>query len=330
MSMRKSEVALAMNGAVEAAVWAPSVHNTQPWSFALSGEEISLRGDPDRRLRLADESGRQMTISCGAALFNLRTALGELGFEPVVRTLPDPARPLLLATVRPGAVARADEHRHALYEEIMRRRTHRAGFSGTPVPGELVQELTAQAAMEGARLTPVRSEAAVRVLAALTNAAQDVQAEDRGLSLELIRWSGPPGSARRDGVPAHGYPSEPRRTHPQHFAQRGYGWSRWSGSEDDQRMSTSTGLVAVLTTPADRPEDWLAAGQALQHVLLHASAHGVQAAFHTQALEMCELREFLRGHLLSGEHPQMIMRLGMALTETSSVRRPASEVVDRD
>ncbi|MEV5891364.1 nitroreductase family protein [Nonomuraea fuscirosea] len=38
-----------MEAAVEAARWAPSVHNTQPWTFSVSGEEISLKADTDRR-----------------------------------------------------------------------------------------------------------------------------------------------------------------------------------------------------------------------------------------------------------------------------------------
>ncbi|MDP9868304.1 MULTISPECIES: Acg family FMN-binding oxidoreductase [Streptosporangium] len=327
MSARTSEeIASAIHTAVQAAVWAPSVHNTQPWSFAVDGEEISLRADSDRKLRLGDPAGRELLISCGAALMNLRLALRVLGWEPRVRVLPDPDRPALLATVRMGEAVVADEHTRLLHGEIERRRTHRAGFTELPVPDRLVEALVAQAEAEGARLTPVRSEAAVRVLAALTCAAQDVQAQDRLLTLEMISWAQPPGSSRKEGVPAEGYPREPRRTDP-HFAQRDYAHGHPWGSGADQFFSASTGTVAVLTTPADSREDWIAAGQALQRVLLHASAYDVGAAFHTQALETFHLREFLRQELLSGRHPQMIMRLGYTSDDSAGVRRPVTDVL---
>ena len=36
---------------VARAVWAPSVHNTQPWRFtADGGSQVSLHADTDRRL----------------------------------------------------------------------------------------------------------------------------------------------------------------------------------------------------------------------------------------------------------------------------------------
>ncbi|MFF5210601.1 Acg family FMN-binding oxidoreductase [Streptosporangium sp. NPDC000396] len=321
------EITSAIRTAIQAAVWAPSVHNTQPWSFVTNGEEIALRADGDRKLRISDPSGRELLISCGAALMNTRLALRALGYEPQVRVLPDPDRPALLATVRMGAAVAVDEHTRLLHAEIERRRTHRAGFIESPVPDHLVETLVSQAATEGARLTPVHSEAAVRVLAALTNAAQDVQSQDRLFTLEVLRWAQPPGSSRKEGVPAKGYPREPRRTHP-HFAQRDYGHGHSWGSDADQFDSASAGLVAVLTTPGDSREDWVAAGQALQRVLLHASAYGVSAAFHTQALEMFHLREFLRQELLSGEYPQMILRLGFTLDESEGVRRPVADVLE--
>ncbi|MEU0485917.1 hypothetical protein ABZ260_42960 [Streptosporangium sp. NPDC006013] len=321
------EIASAIHTAVQAAVWAPSVHNTQPWSFTVDGEEIALRADSERKLRLGDPEGREMLISCGAALMNVRLALRVLCCDPQVRVLPDPDRPALLATVRMGAAVAPDEHSRLLYAEIERRRTHRAGFTEVPVADRLVEAFVCQASAEGARLTPIRSEAAVRVLAALTCAAEDVQSQNRLLTLEMIRWAQPPGSPRTDGVPARGYPREPRRTRP-HFAQRDYAHGHPWGDDSDQFRSASTGTVAVLTTPGDSREDWIAAGQALQRVLLHASAYDVSAAFHTQALEMFHLREFLRQELLSGEHPQMIMRLGFTSDESEGIRRPVTDVLE--
>ncbi|MFF5213578.1 Acg family FMN-binding oxidoreductase [Streptosporangium sp. NPDC000396] len=321
------EITAVARAAVQAAVWAPSVHNTQPWSFVVEGEEIALRADSDRKLRIGDPSGREMLVSCGAALMNVRLASRTLGREARVRVLPDPDRPALLATVRLGEPVEADEHTRLLYDQIERRRTHRAGFTDVPVPEPLVEELVHQAKAENARLTPIRSEPAVLVLAALTEAAQEVQSQDRVFTLEVVRWAQPPGSTRAEGVPAGGYPREPRRTRP-HFPQRDYAHGHQWGGDADQFAAASTGLVAVLTTPGDSREDWIAAGQALQRLLLHACAHGVRAAFHTQALEASHLREFLRQELLSGEYPQMIMRLGFTLDEGESVRRPVADVLE--
>ncbi|TYB45183.1 hypothetical protein FXF51_60110 [Nonomuraea sp. PA05] len=323
--MTDQSVKPAIDAALEAARWAPSVHNTQPWTFSVSEEEIGLRADTDRKLRVGDASGREQLISCGAALFTMRTALRCHGFEPVVRVLPDPDRPSLLATVRPGVPTKPDEETRLLGEHIELRRTHRAGFTGLPVRDRLLDRLVAAAADEGARLTPVLAPGAVDVLAGLTQAAQAAQAGDRRWSLEVIRWARPPGSSRRDGVPADAYPRTPARTEPR-FPQRDYSWRHDWGGEDGG--GTSIGVPALLTTQDDSREEWIACGQALQHVLLRAAAHGVSAAFHTQALEMDLLREFLRHELCSGEHPQMIMRLGVTYDGKGAVRRLLADLVE--
>src|SRR5215470_16760341 len=92
---------------VAAAVWAPSVHNTQPWWFRARGPEISLHADASRQLRVADPVGREMMISCGAALFTARLALRSLGYIPQTHVLPDPGQPLLVARVSWGRWAAA-------------------------------------------------------------------------------------------------------------------------------------------------------------------------------------------------------------------------------
>src|SRR5437868_10114880 len=94
ITMRTSEeVSVILRNAVEAATWAPSLHNTQPWSFTIDGDQVGVRPDLDRLLPLADQGGRQMLISCVAAIFNLRTSLGAAGRLAVTELLPDPEQP---------------------------------------------------------------------------------------------------------------------------------------------------------------------------------------------------------------------------------------------
>ena len=85
---------------VRAAVAAPSVHNSQSWYFSSSGNVSRLHADARRGLPQADPAGRELVISCGAALFNLRLAVRRLGFAADVSLLPDAAQPGLLAEIR--------------------------------------------------------------------------------------------------------------------------------------------------------------------------------------------------------------------------------------
>jgi hypothetical protein len=59
-------------------------------SAISSRDTIDLLADRSRKH--IDPTGREMRISCGAALFALRLAIGEMGYLPDVQLLPDPAQ----------------------------------------------------------------------------------------------------------------------------------------------------------------------------------------------------------------------------------------------
>src|SRR4051794_6248000 len=87
---------------LQAAVPAPPLHKPPPRRFPVTADSIELHADPERRLRVADPSMRELRIGCGAALFNLRLALIGHGVRPLVTVLPDPTDPELLAVIRRG------------------------------------------------------------------------------------------------------------------------------------------------------------------------------------------------------------------------------------
>lgn len=64
---------------LEAAVRAPSSHNTQPWLFAVRPDGIALYADRTRALPVNDPHDRELTVSCGAALLQLRVAAAAAG-----------------------------------------------------------------------------------------------------------------------------------------------------------------------------------------------------------------------------------------------------------
>ena len=313
---------------VAAAVWAPSVHNTQPWWFSVAGQEMSLYADAGRQLGVADPRGREMMISCGAALFTARLALRSLGYIPETSVLPDPGRPLLVARVSWQRQAAAAEFEQRLFSQVPLRRTHRGGFDPLPLLADLVAVLQAGAERDGPTLRIIDGEASRAVLAAAVETAERALHLDSVYIRELASWAPPPGSSRGDGVPPTAYPARPERTRP-HFASRDFAHGhRWGTAMPAPPAAPgSAGVVCLLTTAGDRPVDWVNAGQALQRILLTAATCGVAAALHSQPLERARLREFIRAQLADGSYPQLVLRLGTAIQTAVSVRRPPASVL---
>ena len=63
-------------------------------------------------------------------------------------------------------------------------------------------------------------------------------------------------------------------------------------------------------------------GQALERLLLEATAAGVAASFLNQALEQDDLRFLVRSPLTGVGHSQMILRLGYGEEVPATPRRP--------
>jgi len=313
---------------VVAAVWAPSVHNTQPWWFSVAGQEMCLYADAGRQLGVADPRGREMMISCGAALFTARLALRSSGYIPETSVLPDPGRPLLVARVSWRRRAAAAEFEQQLFSQVPLRRTHRGGFDPLPLPADLVAVLQAGAERDGAMLRVIDGEGSRAVLAAVVETAEHALHLDSVYVRELASWAPPPDSSRGDGVPSTAYPARPERTLP-HFASRDFAHGhRWgTAMPAPSAAPRSAGVVCLLTTAGDRPLDWVNAGQALQRALLTSATCGVAAALHSQPLERARLREFIRAQLADGSYPQLVLRLGTAVQTAVSVRRSPASVL---
>jgi hypothetical protein len=322
---------------------APSLHNTQPWRFRLREDCIELLADPERMLRTVDPDGRELTISCGAALFGLRLGLRRIGRLAVVELQPDPAQPWLLARVWSAGHAARTRAEADLIAAVPHRHTHRGRFSPGEVPGRLLAAMVTDAAVEGCELALVSDTRAITRLGRLVRAAAQQQAEP-DITAELARWVRPVGSQARDGVPATARLASGTGT------RQGAGTDEGAGREVALPGSAATvprrlpgrdfGLpgteepgaeppsaTAVLLTAADTAADWLHAGQALDRVLLRAAGRWVFADLQSQPLESPRHRLAVRTLLGGHGYPQMVLQFGRANTAIATPRRPYAEML---
>jgi hypothetical protein len=307
-----------------AATAAPSIHNTQPWLFRPHGDTIDVLVDRRRRLAVLDPDGREMFISVGAALLNLRLAIRAHGHRAEVRLMPDPAQPALAARVRIGGPDGPDavpDNVRILHQAIPRRHTNRRPFADRPVPFAIGQELAGAAAAEGAAMLIVDPALRDGVLS-LTRTAEARLRTDPRYQAELATWTTPGGVGRRDGVPQPAFgPRDRDRALPLRDFALGHGAATTTVAfEPDPTL-------VLLFTDADTPADWLRAGAALQRVLLTATVRGLAATPLSQLLEVPRLRALVADSA-TGEVAQTVLRIGYPTTPTRATpRRPIEEVV---
>ena len=285
---------------VEAAVRAPSSHNTQPWLFRVQGQLIELFADRTRALPVNDPFDRELTVSCGAALFGLRVAAAERGLATTIERLPDPSAPDCLARVR---VAEGELERDLarLRPAIGLRRTSRTAFLDDALDPELVPTLRAAATAEGAHLDLFEGEAR-EVAIALVGEGDRRLFDNPHWRRELASWLHP--SRSHDGLATSGLQLPIAK-----FVVRHVDIGNQM-SKQDEKLARDAPLLALLYTDGDEPIDWLRAGEALHRVLLEATARGVQAGYMNQPCQVAELRAHMTKAVGGQAAPQVMLRLG--------------------
>ncbi len=309
-----------VRSAIALACRAPSVHNSQPWRWRYDARRVQLYADTGRLLPVTDVHGRDLVLSCGAALHHLRVALAASGIGTSVDRTPRPAETALLATIHLSALPAVETELRA-GAAVIRRRTDRRRFGDWPVPDAFLDEMRAVAEQEGAALRVVDTSAGGRalVLAAMREADRIRQAMSR-YTTETAVWTA--RLTGDDGIPRANLLADPAGT--------GDGLARgFPSGEIEQEPGPDGAVLLLLGTASDDVLSQLRAGEALSAVLLHATALGLATCPLSQPLELPSTYRQVRDVLLEGRlSPQILVRVGWAPTEPvpSTPRRPVAEV----
>lgn len=315
-----------MLSVAEIAALAPSVHNTQPWSFVATEHSLQVRADDARLLSALDPTSRQLHISCGIAVEFARLAIRYLGYDCVVRIMPGGADDAaLLATLTVGVPMAVSPAERRLVEAIPRRYTDRGPYDAVPVPAALVERLGAAAAGRGCWVRPLDRRGERTIAIALLSEAEAIQAGDADVRAELETWTrtgpasdGVPMSATRwDGVDV--VTDVPLRD----FS----GQNRHRAPDADRPPRVEHDTLLLLGSDEDTIPGWLRTGRALALILLTLTDADLVAQPLGPVTDVPATRERLQRELGLLGRPQLLLRVGYGHGYPRAARRRLDDIL---
>ncbi len=310
--------------AVAVASRAPSLHNSQPWSWLADGPELQLHLDRSRIVAHADPCGREALIGCGAMLDHLRTAMASSGWESFVDRFPNPNDPIHLASVDLRRAAYVTTATRARATAMLRRRTDRLPFLPPNDWPAVESSLRALVDTSWLRLEVLPDELRDD-LVEVSKLTETLRRYDWGYISELDWWTTP--FELDDGLPRrvlNSVAEADRVDVNRRFPSQAHAERRKLTGRDQAR-------IIALSTPDDTRGDALAAGEALSIVLLECTAGGLATCTVSHLTEVPSSRSVLATLLNTTWQPQVLIRVGripaLDHLQPATPRRPLSDIL---
>lgn len=306
---------------VRAGILAANAHNTQPWLFRVSDEQIDVYADTARNLGAFDPYLREMQISLGCAIENICIAAPASGLSaqvhPTLGNLLPAATHAALEQVASITLSPSSDIPEEVYPELPRRSTHRGAYERDRLLGEqaLADMRDMAAKDDNVRLFLFQNIPSRETLGRLIIEATETIISDQEMSHDSHRWFRMDWQAlqeHRDGVTVDAFGLPPvinalAKIAPAPSREQGDGL--WLSATRDTHVGTAPllGMVAVRGL-YDKPQN-LTAGRLWQRLHLWATRTGVSLHPLNQPVELVDRQRQL------GNEPTMAGALA-ALTGT--------------
>lgn len=289
---------------------APSVHNTQPWSFTTEGMSITLLVNKARLLVDGDPTGRELWISLGVCLETLITAAQALGHKAVITEQQTDTieQPIAVVTITPGVQPRQQQ----LIDLVKQRHSYRGPMQPISLPGLLLatcRDAAKDLSGISIHLTDARSD--IEAIADLTYKGMRLALSSPAFRHELADLINYNWSKARVGM--HGFVLNRRAL--------GSVWEKWSiklgldirkkALADRIKISNASGLL-FIATEGDVPRHWLAAGRAYYRTCLVITKVGLAHSTIAAPVEAASFHEDVERLLHTPHRIQTMIRVGKA------------------
>lgn len=287
------------------AILAPSGHNSQPWQFQVSNNEIIITPDYTKRLDVVDGNDRELFISLGCATENLMTAARHYGYDSKY----DFHDGKIVVTFSKQDTYNDD----TLFDAITKRHTHRGNFSGAKIPDNVLQNISARILQDNASVKIYNSESREgEIIKQKIAEGNEIQMSDTAFKRELVSWmrfNKKHVNETHNGLCYNvlGFPATPKS-----IGKRIVGMflNPKAQNKTDNAVNASASHFCVFCVKDDNAKNWVDLGVFLERFLLKITSEGISYSFSNQPCEIPSLKENLRQNLNLTAYPSVIIRLG--------------------
>lgn len=309
------------------AVLAPSSHNTQPWSFKVTDDGVEVYVDYARRLPIADPDHRELLMSVGAAITNLRVAAAHFGFETTALYPASPEETMPAAVIAIRETCASDPGLRSLCSAIICRRTNRGEFDPRPIDDAARMALCGFVDDFCEFVRFVLPHDRPRTAELVANADRLLFRSD-AFRTELTHWIRDNDTTASDGIcaDAFGIPDALAGISP--WLLRRFDIGSAQARRNREMVQDAAALLAI--TADDDKTSLIRAGEVLERLLLLLTQLGLQYSFLNEPVEVSDVRTELWSMIRSQRPPQLLVRVGYGKpVERPQPRRKVSQVIAR-
>src|SRR5450755_314736 len=265
---------------VDAARWAPSGGNIQPWRFEADAKEIRMYLVPERTTTM-DVEHRGSYVGIGAALFNGRVAAAAQKKLGSIRLFPEGAPSHHVATLAVGSST--DHEIVPLQPHLRTRSANRQVGDPSPIDDEVVQLLARGVEREGARLRILTARDRMGTCAEVLAESDRLRFLIPTLHREMIgelRWPG--RDSLEEGLDVRTLELSPPEMAALEIMRRADVMERLADWRAGQALGGrtfatvgSSSALAVITVPRTDAIWYVRGGAAVERFWLTAELHGL-------------------------------------------------------